>query len=81
MGNAEAEDSLLGFVSLQKKRWLDLRHLMIPGFLEGAPADIRNRLREWRDVHYDSAKPLTKLRNQAFISYKTLMKQISNPMV
>ena len=39
LGSA-AEDDMLSFDTLSKKRWLDQRFLMEPGFIEGAPVEL-----------------------------------------
>lgn len=45
-------------------------------FIKEAPESLREHLLNVRDTQYDQLKALTKLRNQVFISYKTLFKQI-----
>jgi hypothetical protein len=62
LGSAGLEDTLQ-FDSLSKKRWLDQRALLHPGFVAGAPEDVRSVLESLRANSYDHARPLTRLRN------------------
>ena len=50
----------------------------MPGFVERAPEDVRASL-AWHRALYDEAKPLSKLRNQVYVSYKTLATHVTNP--
>lgn len=72
----DPEDAL--FDAVARKRWLDQRPLLAPGLVEGAPADVRETLRRYRAL-YDEAKPLTRLRNQVYVSYKALANQVHAP--
>jgi hypothetical protein len=45
-------------------------------FISNAPESIKGYLLNVRNNNYDQLKILTKLRNQVYISYKTLFKQI-----
>lgn len=74
----EAEEALSIFDPLTKKKWLDHRPLLVPGFVERAPEDVRATL-EWHRALYDEARPLSKLRNQVYVSYKTLSNHVMNP--
>ena len=69
-------DSTLTFDTISKKRWLDTQYLLDNDFLAHAPSDLRSALLARRDRDYDYLKPLTRLRNQVYISQKTLIKQL-----
>lgn len=61
-------DSTLTFDTISKKRWLDTQYLLDNDFLAQAPEDLRSTLQTRRDRDYDYLKPLTRLRNQVYIS-------------
>lgn len=61
-------DSTLTFDTISKKRWLDTQYLLDNDFLAQAPLDLRSTLQTRRDRDYDYLKPLTRLRNQVYIS-------------
>ena len=75
----EDPEEVLGlFDPVSRKKWLDLRPLLTPGFIDGAPGDVRENLRHFYTL-YDEVKPLTRLRNQVYVSYKTLVNQVLAP--
>lgn len=76
LGLYAAEENIFGFDAISKRKWLERRFLLEPGFIEGAPEGLRAILSSIKDNNYDHSKPLTKLRNQLFISYKTLFKHL-----
>jgi len=72
----EADEALSVFEPQSKKRWLDQRPLLAPGFVERAPEDVRATL-AWHRAFYDEAKPLHKIRNQVYVSFKTLSSHLT----
>lgn len=51
-----------------------MRFLMDDEFVAQAPEDIRSHLLSLRTTSYDYLKPLTRLRNQVYITQKTLLR-------
>ena len=64
----QSSESPLNFDPISKKRWLEMRHLLDDEFLRGAPEDVRGALQLRRDRDYDYLKPLTRLRNQVYVT-------------
>ena len=65
-----SSETTLNFDAISKKRWLDTQFLLDDDFLARAPEDVRGNLQAQRDLDYDYVKPLTRLRNQVYISLK-----------
>lgn len=61
---------------VQRKRWQEMRHLMKPEFVEGAPQHLKPVLSALRDNVYDTVTPLAKLRDDVLITYKALQRHL-----
>ena len=62
---------------MNRKKWLEMRHLLKPHFIDMAPENLKPMLVALRDNVYDTVSPLERLRNDLLTTYKTLQRHLS----